>query len=408
MSARITRGCCGGVAATMAVHDRRRISCRLVGRLQCRGEPGPLGASSNGSCLRHAQLRRAAGALGASTPPPLDNPDLIMLGAGHFHRACAHCHGAPGMPRDLTAQQCCRRRRTSRIAPNEWKDRELFWIVKHGIKYTGMPAWVAQERDDEVWAVVAFLKRLPDARRAGLPRAGARPGRVPPQSGRDIATVGLTPVASAPARAAMAPNDAAPPSALVPVLHGQPPNSWSRPCRLRQRHARKRHHAAGRGRSAPTMRSRKLARLLRAAGSPAAADAGAPIACDSGRALATRRRSGREDPGLRRLSRRASAATTYPAARRAERRLHGQPAAALEERPDLAIRSDAIMAPIARLLSDEQIEDVSAYFAAAAPTPARARVHEAHDPSRSPRCCSLLPAAATVNRCSTPHGAAGR
>src|SRR3546814_3075984 len=42
-----------------------------------------------------------------------------------------------------------------------WDAAELFWIVKNGLKYTGMPAWVARDRDDEVWAVVAFLRRLP-------------------------------------------------------------------------------------------------------------------------------------------------------------------------------------------------------------------------------------------------------
>mgnify|MGYP006197726813 CR=1 FL=1 len=38
-----------------------------------------------------------------------------------------------------------------------WDAAELFYIVKHGIKFTGMPAWPAQNRDDEVWAMVAFL-----------------------------------------------------------------------------------------------------------------------------------------------------------------------------------------------------------------------------------------------------------
>ena len=40
-----------------------------------------------------------------------------------------------------------------------WQPNELFWIVKNGLKYTGMPGWAAQGRDDEVWAVVAFLQR---------------------------------------------------------------------------------------------------------------------------------------------------------------------------------------------------------------------------------------------------------
>ena len=38
---------------------------------------------------------------------------------------------------------------------------QLFYVIKHGIKFTGMPAWPAQSRDDEVWSVVAFLLELP-------------------------------------------------------------------------------------------------------------------------------------------------------------------------------------------------------------------------------------------------------
>ncbi len=44
---------------------------------------------------------------------------------------------------------------------SEYEDAEVFYIVKHGIKFTGMPAWPAQARDDEVWAMVAFLRALP-------------------------------------------------------------------------------------------------------------------------------------------------------------------------------------------------------------------------------------------------------
>ena len=43
-----------------------------------------------------------------------------------------------------------------------WQPDELFYIVKHGVKFTGMPAWPARQRDDEVWAMVAFLLLLPD------------------------------------------------------------------------------------------------------------------------------------------------------------------------------------------------------------------------------------------------------
>ena len=44
---------------------------------------------------------------------------------------------------------------------SRWNPEELLYLVKHGIKFTGMPAWTALQRDDEVWAVVAFLRALP-------------------------------------------------------------------------------------------------------------------------------------------------------------------------------------------------------------------------------------------------------
>src|SRR5262249_42518674 len=41
-----------------------------------------------------------------------------------------------------------------------YTEAELFWIIKHGIKMTGMPAW-ADHSDEELWATVAFIKKLP-------------------------------------------------------------------------------------------------------------------------------------------------------------------------------------------------------------------------------------------------------
>jgi mono/diheme cytochrome c family protein len=38
---------------------------------------------------------------------------------------------------------------------------ELFWILKHGIKMTGMPAW-SDHSDEELWATVGLLEKLPD------------------------------------------------------------------------------------------------------------------------------------------------------------------------------------------------------------------------------------------------------
>lgn len=93
--------------------------------------------------------------------PPLTDQGLVALGAAAYETGCAVCHGAPGNPANLITM------RLLPIPPSLWRPqriwepREHFWIVKHGLKYAGMPGWVALERDDEIWAMTAFLQRLP-------------------------------------------------------------------------------------------------------------------------------------------------------------------------------------------------------------------------------------------------------
>ncbi len=99
---------------------------------------------------------------GIEVPDDLDDPALVLKGAGHYESGCAPCHGTPGGRPSLVARQMTPR---PPYLPPEipgWEPEELFWIVKHGVKFTGMPAWPARTRDDEVWAMVAFLRRLPD------------------------------------------------------------------------------------------------------------------------------------------------------------------------------------------------------------------------------------------------------
>jgi cytochrome c553 len=99
--------------------------------------------------------------------PPLDDPALILKGATHYHTGCRSCHGSPEIQSPVIAQSM------TPAAPNlaskvgEWKPEQLFYIVKHGVKFTGMPAWPAQQRDDEVWAMVAFLLKFPKLDAAG-------------------------------------------------------------------------------------------------------------------------------------------------------------------------------------------------------------------------------------------------
>jgi cytochrome c553 len=94
--------------------------------------------------------------------PPLDGMAMVERGAGHYETGCLPCHGAPGSPSNRIPNEMLPRPPYLPTHLERWSAEELFWLVKHGLKYTGMPAWPAQHRDDEVWSVVAFLLRLPD------------------------------------------------------------------------------------------------------------------------------------------------------------------------------------------------------------------------------------------------------
>ena len=101
----------------------------------------------------------------ATDQPPgsLDDPAMVRKGAQLFATlGCLGCHGGPGVkwlkftegmqpyPPDL-------KEIVGGIEP-----RQLFWVVKHGIKMTGMPSFGASGvADQDIWAIVAFLKKLP-------------------------------------------------------------------------------------------------------------------------------------------------------------------------------------------------------------------------------------------------------
>ena len=97
---------------------------------------------------------------GIAVPAGLDNPAKIAEGAGHFARHCVACHGAPGVrPGELANGLYPRPPNLKAVAASE-SPAELFWVIKHGIKMSGMPAW-SEQSDDALWAMVGFIQKLP-------------------------------------------------------------------------------------------------------------------------------------------------------------------------------------------------------------------------------------------------------
>ncbi|UJR83464.1 c-type cytochrome [Sandaracinus amylolyticus] len=95
-------------------------------------------------------------------PLELDEPWLVLKGAGHYETGCRPCHGSPDLPSPRIAQAMLPRPPYLPDVIGERDPEALFYVVKHGLKFTGMPAWPAAHRDDEVRALVAFLLAMPE------------------------------------------------------------------------------------------------------------------------------------------------------------------------------------------------------------------------------------------------------
>lgn len=94
-------------------------------------------------------------------PGDLDDPKRIASGAGQYAEMCSFCHLAPGMKRTEISRGLYPRAPELRRG-NDLTPAEEFWVVKHGVKMTGMPAWGVTHSDEILWDVVAFLRKLPE------------------------------------------------------------------------------------------------------------------------------------------------------------------------------------------------------------------------------------------------------
>jgi mono/diheme cytochrome c family protein len=92
--------------------------------------------------------------------PDLTDPALIRSGAGNYAAMCTGCHLAPGMAdSELSKGLYPAPPNLSRQAVND--PAHDFWVVKHGIKASGMPAWGKSMEDRYIWGMIAFLQQLP-------------------------------------------------------------------------------------------------------------------------------------------------------------------------------------------------------------------------------------------------------
>jgi mono/diheme cytochrome c family protein len=111
------------------------------------------------TAVREASIERHAN---AGTPPALDDV-AVRAGAHAFAKAgCVDCHGAPGVAPAPFTKGMNPPPPALKEAGEEDAPGQIFWVVRNGIKMTGMPGFDATHADDkELWRIVAFIKKLP-------------------------------------------------------------------------------------------------------------------------------------------------------------------------------------------------------------------------------------------------------
>lgn len=93
--------------------------------------------------------------------PSLDDARLVEQGMACYRDHCAQCHGAPGIAPGVAAMGLLPIPASLVQTAHEWPPEWLYYVTRHGVRMTGMPAWEFRLSEESLWATVAFVKTLP-------------------------------------------------------------------------------------------------------------------------------------------------------------------------------------------------------------------------------------------------------
>lgn len=126
----------------------------------------------------HSTMERSVAVRAGGTAPTLTSA-MVRTGGTEYKGMCQQCHGGPGVKRAEWAEGM------TPLPPNlakeaaEWTPEQIHWILEHGIKMSGMPAFGATHDSQTLWAVSAFVKQLPQMSAeayAAIPEEGGEHG----------------------------------------------------------------------------------------------------------------------------------------------------------------------------------------------------------------------------------------
>jgi mono/diheme cytochrome c family protein len=101
-------------------------------------------------------------------PASINEPASVQAGAkAYAAHGCTTCHGGPGVNWAKFSEGLHPDPPDLKDVVNDLSPAQLFWVIKNGINMTGMPSFAqAGAKDDEIWSIVAFLKKLPSVSEA--------------------------------------------------------------------------------------------------------------------------------------------------------------------------------------------------------------------------------------------------
>jgi mono/diheme cytochrome c family protein len=112
-------------------------------------------------------------------PPPAPDVRRLVLGYRQYDAECAACHGTPDASpapwaKSMSPQPPDLSETSTHLSP-----KALFWLICHGVKMTGMPAFGVQRTDDKIWDLALFVRTLPTMKAQDYERLRATYGPAP-------------------------------------------------------------------------------------------------------------------------------------------------------------------------------------------------------------------------------------
>jgi thiosulfate dehydrogenase len=137
----------------------------LVGFLAFWFWPWDINANAEPGALEGRLMRQVFDRAVARQAPRLSNPlqptdENLMAGMKFYREGCSGCHGGATKTSSWGTTAFYPRVPQFGIDPPRRPEWQTFWIVKNGIRHTGMGAWGALANDNEIWQVCLFLSRV--------------------------------------------------------------------------------------------------------------------------------------------------------------------------------------------------------------------------------------------------------